>query len=86
MILLVPKEVYFAVDEQIIPTKSRSSIKQYNAKKQHKLGYKAYVMSRISVFSYYLEIFAGGQSNTVAVGAPDWWVVFHNTVIIRVFL
>jgi hypothetical protein len=85
-LLFVPKEDYFAVDEQIISTKSRSSIKQYNAKKPHKLGYKAFVLSGISGFSYYFEIFAGGQSNTVPVGTPDWWVVFHNTVIISFFL
>mgnify|MGYP000336018700 CR=1 FL=1 len=70
-LLLVPKEEYLAVDEQIIPTKSRSCIKQYNAKKPHKWGYKAFVLSGISGFSYDLEIFAGGQSNTIPVGAPD---------------
>ena len=70
-LLLVPKEEYLAVDEQIIPTKSRSSIKQYNAKKPHKWGYKAFVLSGISGFSHDFDIFAGAQSNTVPDGAPD---------------
>ncbi|KAJ8949514.1 hypothetical protein NQ314_008207 [Rhamnusium bicolor] len=32
-LLKVPKEEYLAIDEQIIPTKARSSLKQYNPKK-----------------------------------------------------
>ncbi|XP_042142983.1 piggyBac transposable element-derived protein 3-like [Ixodes scapularis] len=68
---LIPKEEYLAVVEQIIPTKSRSSIKQYNAKKPHKWGYKAFVLSGISGFSYEIEVFAGAQNNTVPVGCPD---------------
>jgi hypothetical protein len=55
-LLLVPKEEYLAVDEQIILTKSKSSIKQYNAKKTHKWGYKAFVLSGISGFSYDFDI------------------------------
>jgi hypothetical protein len=51
-LLLAPKEEYLAVDEQIIPTKCRASIKQYNAKQPHKWGYKAFVLSGISGFSY----------------------------------
>ena len=67
----VPKEEFLAVDEQIIPTKCRSSIKQYNAKKPHKWGYKAFVLSCISGFSYDFEIFSGAQSNVVPSGTPD---------------
>ncbi|KAJ8945544.1 hypothetical protein NQ318_020390 [Aromia moschata] len=58
-LLLVPKEEHLAVDEQIIPTKARSSIKQYNPKKPHKWGYKVFVLSGISGFSYDFDIFAG---------------------------
>lgn len=70
-LLQVPKEQFLAVDEQIIPTKSRSSLKQYNPKKPHKWGYKAYVLSGVSGFSYDFEIFAGAQSNVIIPGAPD---------------
>lgn len=80
-LLLVPKEEYLAVDEQIIPTKARSSLKQYNPKKPHKWGYKAFVLSGISGFSYDYEIFAGEQNNTVPAGAPNLGV--SSNVVVR---
>ncbi|XP_044765379.1 uncharacterized protein LOC123321713 [Coccinella septempunctata] len=42
--LLVPKEEHLAVDEQIIPTKAQSTLKQYNPKKPHKV----FVLSGVS--------------------------------------
>lgn len=78
---LVPKEEYLAVDEQSIPTKSRSTLKQYNAKKPHKWGYKAFVLSGVSGFSYEIEIFAGAQSNTVLPECPDLGV--SSNVVVR---
>lgn len=60
-LLTVPKEEYMAVDEQIIPTKSRSSMRQYNPKKPHKWGYKNFVLSGSSGFSYDFEIYTGAQ-------------------------
>ncbi|GBP36150.1 Chimeric ERCC6-PGBD3 protein [Eumeta japonica] len=48
-ILTVPKEQYMAVDEQIIPTKSRSSMRQYNPKKPHKWGYKTLSLAAAKV-------------------------------------
>lgn len=80
-LLLVPKEEFLAVDEQIIPTKARSSIKQYNPKKPHKWGFKAFVLSGVSGFSYDFEIFAGAQSNVVIPGAPDLGV--SGNVVVR---
>lgn len=80
-LLLVPKEEMLSVDEQIIPTKPRSSIKQYNPKKPHKWGYKAYVLSGISVFSYDYEIFAGAESDTIPPGAPNLGV--SSNVVVR---
>lgn len=68
---LIPIEENVAVDEQIIPTKSRSTIKQYNPNKPHKWGYKVLVLSGISGFSYNFYVYAGSQSNTVPIGAPD---------------
>lgn len=52
-LLLVPKDKFLVVDEQIIPTKARSSLKQNSPKNPHKWGYKAYIM------------FDGNQNNTV---------------------
>lgn len=46
-----------AVDEQIIPTKARSSLKQYNPKKPHKWGYKVFVLS--GGFSYNFDFYSG---------------------------
>ncbi|CAH1982931.1 unnamed protein product [Acanthoscelides obtectus] len=54
--LLVPKEEHMAVDKQIIPTKARSSLKQYNPKKPHKWGYKVFVLSG---FSYDFDFYCG---------------------------
>ncbi|KAG5881017.1 hypothetical protein JTB14_016755 [Gonioctena quinquepunctata] len=67
----VPKEEFFVVDEQIIPTKCRNQLKQYNPAKPHKWGYKNQVPSGASGFSYDFDIFAGEQSNTFPDGAPD---------------
>ncbi|XP_049809183.1 piggyBac transposable element-derived protein 3-like [Schistocerca nitens] len=70
-LLRVPKEEFLAVDEQIIPTKCRSSLKQYNPSKPHKWGFKAFVLSGVSGFSYDYESFAGAQSNIIIPGAMD---------------
>jgi hypothetical protein len=40
-------------------------------KKTHKWGYKTFVLSGISGFSYDFDIFAAAQSNTVPDAAPD---------------
>lgn len=68
---MVPKEEFLSVDDQIIPTKGRHQLKQYNQKKLHKWGYKNLVLSGSSEFSYDFDIFAGEQSNTFPDGAPD---------------
>ncbi|CAK1592174.1 unnamed protein product [Parnassius mnemosyne] len=70
-LLLIPKEEYLAVDEQIIPTKARHQLKQYNPAKPHKWGYKNQVLSGVSGFSYDFDIFAGDQSNIFPSDAPD---------------
>lgn len=69
-LLLVPKEEFLAVDEQIIPTKCHE-LKQYNPAKPHKWGYKNQVLSGVSGFSYDFVIFAGDQSNSHPPDAPD---------------
>lgn len=70
-LLLVPKEEYLAVDEQMIPTKGRHELKQYNPAKPDKWGYKNQVLSGASGFSYDFDLFAGDQSNKIPEGAPD---------------
>lgn len=80
-LLKVPKEEFLAIDEQIIPTKARSSIKQYNPQKPHKWGYKAFVLSGVSGFSYDYEIFAGSQTNILPDGFPDLGV--SSNVVLR---
>lgn len=71
ILVTVPKEEYLAVDEQIIPTKSKTSLKQYNPKKPHKWGYKVFVLSGVSGFSYDFEIFAGEQTNKMPDNCPS---------------
>ncbi|GBP72669.1 PiggyBac transposable element-derived protein 3 [Eumeta japonica] len=70
-LLLVPKEEFLAVDEQIIPTKCRHEIKQYNPAKPHKWGFKNQVLSGVSGFSYDFDIFAGEQSDSFPSDAPN---------------
>lgn len=41
----------------------KTSLKQYNPKKPHKWGYKVFVLSGVSGFSYDFDIFAGEQTN-----------------------
>lgn len=70
-LLLVPKEEHLVVDEQIIPTKCRHQLKQYNPAKPHKWGFKNFVLSGVSGFSYDFDIFAGAQSDTFPEGASN---------------
>lgn len=76
--LLVPKEEHMAVDEQIIPTKARSTLKQYNPKKPHKWGYKVFVLSGVSGFSYDFDFYCGTtvlENNQPDLGASSNVVV-----------
>ncbi|KAI8432589.1 hypothetical protein MSG28_013576 [Choristoneura fumiferana] len=67
----VPREEFLSIDEQMIPTKARTSgIRQYNAKKPHKWGYLNYVLSGVSGFSYDFEVYAGKHSGPPE-GCPD---------------
>ncbi|GBP12806.1 hypothetical protein EVAR_6129_1 [Eumeta japonica] len=60
-----------AVDEQIIPTKCRHELKQFNPAKSHKWGYKNQVWNGGFGFNYDFNLFAGDQSNTCPSDAPD---------------
>ncbi|KAJ8928681.1 hypothetical protein NQ314_018691 [Rhamnusium bicolor] len=48
----VPYERDLSVDEQICSTKSRSFLKQYIPAKPHNWGYKFFVMSGVSGYTY----------------------------------
>ena len=78
---LVPIEECLAVDEQIIPFKGKSSLKQYNPKKPHKWGYKVFVLSGVSGFSYKYEIFTGKSDNICAPDGPD--MSASSNVVVR---
>ena len=55
----IPPEEHQAVDEQIVPTKQRISLKQYNPKKPHKWGYKFISRAGESGFVYDFEGMSG---------------------------
>ncbi|XP_049304617.1 piggyBac transposable element-derived protein 1-like [Bactrocera dorsalis] len=70
-ILLIPKEEQLVVDEQIIPTKCRHHLKQYIPVKPHKWGFKNFVLSGVTGFSYDFDVFAGAQSDKHPEGLPN---------------
>ena len=55
---LEPEE-YNSVNEQIIPTKCRSSLKQYMPKKPNKWGYKVFTRCGVKGMIYNFEIYCG---------------------------
>ena len=61
----IPKEECLCVDEQIVPFKGRSSLKQYNAKKPHKWGYKIWALCGKSGFAYDIELYTGKENNVI---------------------
>lgn len=48
-----------------------ATLKNYNPKKPHKWGYKAFVLSGESGLTYDFELYAGAQSNVVLEGQTD---------------
>lgn len=77
----IPMERSLCVDEQIVPFKGRSCIKQYNPQKPHKWGYKIYVLSGVSGFSYDLEVYTGKIDNTPRADEVD--LGCSSNVVIR---
>ncbi|KAE9525422.1 hypothetical protein AGLY_014222 [Aphis glycines] len=59
----IPIEENLSIDEQICPTKARSYLKQYLPLKPHKWGYKIFVLSGVSGFSYNFEVYSGLENN-----------------------
>ena len=59
----IPNEENNSIDEQIIPTKARSSIKQYLPKKPNKWGFKVWARAGISGIIYDFEIYTGKEND-----------------------
>ena len=57
----VPQEQYHSIDEQMIPTKGRSSLRQYLPKKPHKWGIKVWARCGNSGIVYDFEVYTGKQ-------------------------
>ena len=55
---LKPSEL-LCIDEQIVPFKGKSGLKQYNPKKPKKWGYKLYVLSGIDGLIYNFQVYTG---------------------------
>ena len=62
----VPQEEYHSVDEQIIRTKSRTSLKQYLPNKPNKWGIKVWARCGVSGMVYDFEIYTGRSSKAEA--------------------
>lgn len=59
----IPLEENLAIDEQLCSTKARNYLKQYLPMKPHKWGYKLFVLSGVSGFSYNFEIYSGQEND-----------------------
>jgi hypothetical protein len=68
-------------DEQVIPFKGRSTFKAYNPKKPHKWGYKMWILSGVSGFSYKFELCAGNQGYVEVPNEPDFEAA--SNVVVR---
>ena len=68
----IPVEENVSVDEQIVLFKGGHALKQYNPRKPHKWGYKVFVLSGVSSFSYNFEVFTGAGDNVCLPNEPDF--------------
>ena len=55
----IPQEEKQSIDEQMIPTKGRTSFKQYCPKKPHKWGIKVWARCGVSGLVYDFEVYSG---------------------------
>lgn len=65
----IPKEQHLCVDEQIVPYKGNSLLRQYNPKKPKKWGYKIFALCDTKGLIYDFEIYTG--SIKAVDGFPD---------------
>lgn len=66
-----PVEEYVSVDEQIVPFKGRSCLRQFNPKKPHKWGYKLWVLCGASGYAFDFEVYTGKTENVLREGELD---------------
>ncbi|KAF2893557.1 hypothetical protein ILUMI_12617, partial [Ignelater luminosus] len=59
---MVPYEACLSVDEQMCDTKAKNYMRQYMPAKPHKWGYKLFVLSGISGYSYNFEVYTGQEN------------------------
>ena len=64
----IPQEESQSVDEQIIPTKCRSSLWQHLSNKPHKWEYKVLVQCDVSGIKYDFEVYTGKQNDNQEFG------------------
>ena len=64
----ITQEESHSVDEQIIPTNCRSSLRQYPPKKPHKWGFKGWARCGVSGIMYEFEVYTGKQKDNKDVG------------------
>ena len=61
----IPQEEKHSIDEQILPTKGRSSLKQYLPNKPNKWGIKVWARCGVSGIVYDFEIYCGKNGSNV---------------------
>ncbi|XP_028413305.1 piggyBac transposable element-derived protein 3-like [Dendronephthya gigantea] len=61
---LLPQEEKHSIDEQIIPTKCRTGLRQYLPKKPHKWGIKVWARCGVSGMVYDFQIYTGSGSGS----------------------
>nr|CAI5829765.1 unnamed protein product [Callosobruchus analis] len=59
-----PYEACLSTDEQLCPTKMKNYLKQNMPAKPQKRGFKVYVMTGVSSYSYNFEIYSGQENKT----------------------
>ena len=60
----IEQEEAHSIDEQIVPTKSKSSLRQYLPNKPHKWGIKIWARCGVSGIVYDFSVYVGQQDNT----------------------
>ena len=60
----LPQEECHSIDEQIIPTKARSSSRQYLPEKPHKWGFKVWARCGVSGIIYDFDVYVGRKDDT----------------------
>lgn len=71
----IPPEEELSIDEQIIPFKGRSSIKQYIKNKPHKWGYKCFTVAGASGLMYDFKVYTGKDT------CADYGLGFSGNIV-----